>query len=629
MSDTAALQAFVTAWLADPDKATTALQWAIVDGGADSAVVLDPSDPNYFDTRINPSVTPQIPWDRVIQVTLSQVDADGGNNRQLLALVPSGKEIGFWKPGLSGQENNAVAFRTLADPTFDDTVRTATFRVERLSVLDSGLPSNINPPTGKDFEVWLVAAQLEGYGREDTPTRQVIYRLAADFTVDMNTGAYIPTPPLAPTRPADQLTSGGYIPPDWTGDPTGTRLGMPYEWESRSIRPIDSEEWGGFSDPILYGTHPSGVAPPSGGTPGADGKGWEYVFVRTMTEAAPTQIMSTTAGRSTDGYLPAVPAGLTDRPFGQPTEDYPYEWGAVRKWDRTSQTWGEFSPWFIWRSDGADGKGWEYVFVRNADGTVPAQIMSTTAGQMMDDYVPAVPAGITDNPQGASAALPYEFAAVRKYDQSNQRWHEFFPWFLWTHFAPAGVDGRGRETVFLLNNDAIAPAAPQTTDLEDDVDDVVPAGWTDDPRGAREAQAFEWGSDRRTAPAGAARKWTKFGPPYLHHNWATDGVPGTEGIGVNSIVRDPETGLVTVVYDAVDWTCLVEDTGSPDTSYIHQGLPVGAVRAYRVRARTASQISLPSNADSAITPPAAGDDLKGFAASAGRPTARFGKIEVR
>ena len=252
------------------------------------------------------------------------------------------------------------------------------------------------------------------------------------------------------------------------------------------------------------------------------------------------------------------------------------------------------------RADGSDGKGWEYVFVRTTEPSPPANIVSTAEGRKTDDYIPASPTGITDDPQGIDVDHPHEWAAVRKYDVATKTWSEFRPWFRWLTYVPPGRDGAGNETIYFQMERDIPPPRPQTTELQDDVDDYVPDGWTDEPRGASPQMRFEWGSQRKTAPAGSARKWAKFSPPYLANHYAEDGVQGTDGIGVNSIVRDPETGLVTVAYDVVDWMCLVEDTGSLETTYRHESLSSGT-RAYRVRARNDEGVGPPSNSDIAVT----------------------------
>ena len=86
----------------------------------------------------------------------------------------------------------------------------------------------------------------------------MIYRLTNDFTTDDN-GARIPTPPMAPERPETELKNALFIPEDWTDEPSGARVGNPYEWRSVSLLDIATGEWGPFGDPTLYGTHPTGV----------------------------------------------------------------------------------------------------------------------------------------------------------------------------------------------------------------------------------------------------------------------------------------------------------------------------------------------------------------------------------
>ena len=171
-ANTAELGAFLAAWGNDPDVATTAVEMAIVDGGPDSHVDLDPASAQYFTTHGDQAQTPQIEWDQVVEITLNLTDADGNSIREVVAGIPIGKEVGVWRPGTAGEVNNVVAFKVLAEPVIteggeNDAGATVRFELERLAVLDTGLPDNIAPPTGVDYDVYFVVAALTGVGEGD------------------------------------------------------------------------------------------------------------------------------------------------------------------------------------------------------------------------------------------------------------------------------------------------------------------------------------------------------------------------------------------------------------------------------------------------------------------------------
>ena len=61
-------------------------------------------------------------------------------------------------------------------------------------------------------------------------------------------------------------------------------------------------------------------------------------------------------------------------------------------------------------TNGRDGKGFEVVFIRTIDSTPPLTPDTTTAQREMDEYIPP---GWTDNPQGPTELMPFEWVIIR------------------------------------------------------------------------------------------------------------------------------------------------------------------------------------------------------------------------
>jgi hypothetical protein len=87
---------------------------------------------------------------------------------------------------------------------------------------------------------------------------------------------------------------------------------------------------------------------------GSDGKDYEYIYVRSMTETTP----ATPATSQTDDY---VPSGWTDDPSGV-TSTYKYEYVSTRQ--KVNGTWSAFSAPTIWARYAADGRGIDKVVKR-------------------------------------------------------------------------------------------------------------------------------------------------------------------------------------------------------------------------------------------------------------------------
>lgn len=149
---------------------------------------------------------------------------------------------------------------------------------------------------------------------------------------------------------------------------------------------------------------------------------------------------------------------------------------SVRKLDvETLREWTEPVEWNRYTRDGVDGKFKEYVYHTYNDGVTPRlgtnlmqnqgyvksgnSYISSVDGNAVEDFLPSdgtVNGHWTDNPQGVSASVPYEWVSERKitYDiDNNPSWGPFSTPTIWSHFGENGKDGDGLEYVFFAFNE--------------------------------------------------------------------------------------------------------------------------------------------------------------------------------
>lgn len=168
---------------------------------------------------------------------------------------------------------------------------------------------------------------------------------------------------------------------------------------------------------------------------------------------------------------------------------------------------------------GADGAGVEFIFTRNNTGATPATPDSIIN---QDDYVPD---GWTDNQQGVTSTLQYEF--VSKRTGSTLNWGAFSTPKVWAKYSFDGADGQNGtdgtdyEFIFKRTTTSTTPETPATAQQ----DDYIPTGWTDNMTGVTSTYVYEWVS-KRTKTAGV---WSAFSTPALWSKYSFDGSDGSGG----------------------------------------------------------------------------------------------------
>ena len=254
---------------------------------------------------------------------------------------------------------------------------------------------------------------------------------------------------------------------------------------------------------------------------GADGEGYEAIYRRTSDNTAPDSPTTTTAQREMNRF---VPTGWTDNP-GRSVGDHAVRMDLPPDWNL-----GRLGRVFCTCPLGAlrAGRiaGVEYIFRRTATATAPTAPVTTATQDETDEFTPA---NWNDDPVGPTFALPFEWVSSRR--GTTENWGKFRSPAQWSRY---GADGMGFEFIFRTTTNDSAPARPTTTTTQDQTDDHIPTGWTDDPTGVGAAMPYEWSSVR----VGVSGNWGKFSTVRLHSRFGSD---GADGRGFEHIFRRTST----------------------------------------------------------------------------------------
>ena len=259
----------------------------------------------------------------------------------------------------------------------------------------------------------------------------------------------------------------------------------------------------------------------SGSSSGDSGKYYDQAFKTTETLNMPA-LPSAGFPNADDGW----------KRYAENADATKYVWMATRAInDGVADEW--LGPWLISGPEGQagkDGKGIEFVYIRTANNTVDAAAISNLnaapeAEFQQDDHIPT---NWTDNPQGITAELPYEWVAIRTSDR-NGVWSQFIGPILWSKWGQNGMDGDGVEYIFyaaaseVTFSGSLNPAnwAIVQTDEYLGPDN---SGWQDNPIDlATIGQgAYEWVSIRKRDHS--TGNWGAFSQPALWAYYSKDGV---------------------------------------------------------------------------------------------------------
>lgn len=353
----------------------------------------------------------------------------------------------------------------------------------------------------------------DGYEYIFTRTADVDKVPATPSSIQQND--YIPT-----------ISNGGSTDYNWSDDPKGVNETYKAEWTCKRVR--TDGVWSDFSTPALWSNW---------GEQGLSGGHYQYRWKVSSTK--PTTTPDNDSSWSTNSE--------------QTIEQGQYVWQIQRfvNPDGTTTAWGN-----IIRLTGADGKDGEdgnsieFLYARNSTGVIPQK----PADNQTTDWTGRGPDGTewTDNPQGVTPNLTYEYVCQRYKNKATQLWESYSTPGIWARYAERGKDGDGYEYIYIrqstwksqgqLNPSSdpvyiadgnIYPPANVESDAYQ-TDDYVPNGYSDNPETVNSSIKYQYVWTRKKEGG----KWKAWKNGSLWTNFAVDGEqgePGTPGAPGGSI----------------------------------------------------------------------------------------------
>lgn len=353
----------------------------------------------------------------------------------------------------------------------------------------------------------------DGYEYIFTRTADVDKVPATPSSIQQND--YIPT-----------ISNGGSTDYNWSDDPKGANETYKAEWTCKRVR--TDGVWSDFSTPALWSNW---------GEQGLSGGHYQYRWKVSSTK--PNTTPDNDSSWSTNSE--------------QTIEQGQYVWQIQRfvNPDGTTTAWGN-----IIRLTGADGKDGEdgnsieFLYARNSTGVIPQK----PADNQTTDWTGRGPDGTewTDNPQGVTPNLTYEYACQRYKNKATQLWESYSTPGIWARYSERGKDGDGYEYIYIrqstwksqgqLNPSSdpvyiadgnIYPPANVESDAYQ-TDDYVPNGYSDNPETVNSQIRYQYMWARKKEGG----KWKAWKNGSLWTNFAVDGEqgePGTPGAPGGSI----------------------------------------------------------------------------------------------
>lgn len=353
----------------------------------------------------------------------------------------------------------------------------------------------------------------DGYEYIYTRTSDVDKVPATPSSIQQND--YIPT-----------ISNGGSTDYNWSDDPKGVNETYKAEWTCKRVR--TDGVWSDFSTPALWSNW---------GEQGLSGGHYQYRWKVSSTK--PNTTPDNDSSWSTNSE--------------QTIEQGQYVWQIQRfvNPDGTTTAWGN-----IIRLTGADGKDGEdgnsieFLYARNSTGVIPQK----PADNQTTDWTGKGPDGTewTDNPQGVTPNLTYEYVCQRYKDKATQLWESYSTPGVWARYSERGKDGDGYEYIYIRQSTwksqgQLNPSSDPVyiadgniyppADVESDAyqtDDYVPNGYTDNPETVNSSIKYQYVWTRKKEGG----KWKAWKNGSLWTNFAVDGEqgePGTPGAPGGSI----------------------------------------------------------------------------------------------
>ena len=451
--------------------------------------------------------------------------------------------------------NDGVSYEIIFKLTNSLTTPATPVATDRDRKKDDDFPSDwsddIMSPTSNNQYVF-VSKRKKGadgiWGLYQEPTLWGRYVTNGVDGVDGNTFQYIfrlfdkelSESEIIANQPTQSEQSDNFVPVGWFDNQQGVSNTLKYEYVSMRIK--SNGTWSGYNKPALYAKYSAD------GVDGKDGASIEFIFYNTNDLEDPIVKEAPLGDRNVDESFQSP---WTDDPKGV-SETKQFEFYSKRTKAAGSTQWSLYTLPSLWSTfafdgkDGKDGKGIEFIFNRTTTSFTPAQ-PAEPANKEVDDFVPN---GWTDDPQGVSESLQYEWVCKRIKSSSIVNGEVEYLWSSWSepklfsHFGANGKDGNGFESIYYRTNNIDDNISTDRPFGDPNIDNSFQSPWTDEPQGVSESKKYEFIATRKKVNG----VWTPYSLPSLWGKYAMD------GSGFESIFKlhNSNSGLTTPVSSNID-----------------------------------------------------------------------------
>lgn len=344
----------------------------------------------------------------------------------------------------------------------------------------------------------------DGYEYIYTRTSDVDKVPATPSSIQQND--YIPT-----------ISNGGSTDYDWSDDPKGVSETYKAEWTCKRVR-TDSV-WSDFSTPALWSNW---------GEQGLSGGHYQYRWKVSSTKPSTTPDNDSSWSTNSEQAIEKGQYVWQIQRFVNPD-------GTTTEWNNIIRLTGADGK------DGEDGNSIEFLYARNSTGKIPEK----PADNQVDDWTGIGPDGTewTDNPQGVTPNIIYEYVCQRYKDKATQLWEPYSNPGIWARYTERGKDGDGYEYIYIRQSTwksqgQLNPSSDPVyiadgniyppADVESDAyqtDDYVPVGYSDNPETVNSQIRYQYMWARKKEGG----KWQAWKNGSLWTNFAVDGEQGEPG----------------------------------------------------------------------------------------------------
>lgn len=344
----------------------------------------------------------------------------------------------------------------------------------------------------------------DGYEYIYTRTSDVDKVPATPSSIQQND--YIPT-----------VSNGGSTDYDWSDDPKGVSETYKAEWTCKRVR--TDGVWSDFSTPALWSNW---------GEQGLSGGHYQYRWKVSSTKPSTTPDNDSSWSTNSEQAIEKGQYVWQIQRFVNPD-------GTTTEWNNIIRLTGADGK------DGEDGNSIEFLYARNSTGKIPEK----PADNQVDDWTGVGPDGTewTDNPQGVTPNIIYEYVCQRYKDKATQLWEPYSNPGIWARYTERGKDGDGYEYIYIRQSTwksqgQLNPSSDPVyiadgniyppADVESDAyqtDDYVPVGYSDNPETVNSQIRYQYMWARKKEGG----KWQAWKNGSLWTNFAVDGEQGEPG----------------------------------------------------------------------------------------------------